>query len=31
MVLPFRLEYRFACDSATSTIVADVSLPTLAQ
>ena len=28
MVLPFRLEYRFACDSATSTIVADVSLPT---
>ncbi len=28
MVLPFRLEYRFACDSQTGTIVADVSLPT---
>lgn len=28
MVLPFRLEYRFACDSATGTIVASVSLPT---
>ena len=28
MVLPFRLEYRFACDAATGTIVTDVSLPT---
>ncbi len=28
MVLPFRLEYRFACDSQTGTIIADVSLPT---
>ncbi len=27
MVLPFRLEYRFACDSATSTIGADVRCP----
>lgn len=28
MVLPFRLEYRFACDAGTGTIVASVSLPT---
>ncbi|WP_300627676.1 lipopolysaccharide assembly protein LapB [uncultured Adlercreutzia sp.] len=28
MVLPFRLEYRFVCDSASGTIVADVSVPT---
>lgn len=28
MVLPFRLEYRFVCDSQTNTIVANVSLPT---
>ena len=27
MVLPFRLEYRFACDAGTGTIVASVSLP----
>lgn len=27
MVLPFRLEYRFVCDSGTGTIVADVSMP----
>lgn len=28
MVLPFRLEYRFVCDGASNTIVADVSVPT---
>lgn len=28
MVLPFRLEYRFVCDSSSGTIVADVSVPT---
>ncbi|MEC4273586.1 tetratricopeptide repeat protein [Adlercreutzia sp. R25] len=28
MVLPFRLEYRFACDSHSGTIIADISLPT---
>ena len=28
MVLPFRLEYRFVCDSSSSTIVVDASLPT---
>lgn len=27
MVLPFRLEYRFVCDGAAGTIVADVSVP----
>lgn len=27
MVLPFRLEYRFVCDSGTGTIAADVSMP----
>ena len=27
MVLPFRLEYRFVCDSGPCTIVADVSMP----